>query len=365
MLVALLVVCFEVTKDVPKRNVLVSYQADESMRTIPVVLLLERDSETVIVGDGYQGEIGATLAEDPKAALPEGFSFCISVRAPAFPGHLEFGTLVDPTGDLWFKLSLIGLGVDSVGSGGGSGETAYSVMLDRDEGSGSDWGSRIGSGELVYPMEWVRVCVGIDTSTGLLRVVANGKLVIDTVDFKSGNVALKGRTPLKDLTGMFFGQWPILYGGLIMQEFTQLEVFSSVLPVAHMVPFTTAGTPQCGWEGKGDYLAWADTKWTLAGGAVMGKVAALIQKFPKIFLLQNHLQLFQDEPCVPTSNFRLYTLSAWEFQQAVDLCKNIGEGWLPPVRRSPSFPQGRPQKTGLCGIFSLKNGMVHTIPCTL
>ena len=104
--------------------------------------------------------------------------------------------------------------------------------------------------------------MAVNTTSGLIHWVVEGTLVVaeEFLEVKSSN------GPLKDLGGkLVLGA--NLYGGSWMasaQKVTNLDIFSSPLPIKKMESMTMSGLCV---EEEGDYLAWGDMEWNLHGQA--------------------------------------------------------------------------------------------------
>ena len=107
---------------------------------------------------------------------------------------------------------------------------------------------------LFYPLQWTRVCFSSNSNTSTVRLVVDGELLVEKVwkvKKKPDNINL--------VLGM--SEKPYEDPG----RTTNLNIFSSALPVEQMKLQTSAGEDECGLEG--DFLSWEksleEEEWTL------------------------------------------------------------------------------------------------------
>ena len=269
--------------------------------TISVISLTDRTEEG--------GESLGAVLKDPGSALPPTFTYCLAINCPAFSPTISIGTLVHQNLS-WFELQMYPYHNHLPNI------TVYAVKLCTNPGN-DDCGDKnvLVLDEvtpMVFPFQWIRVCVGFDLSMGLLRVMVDGLLIADT---HISSLQMGADRP-KNLDGMLFGNWPLEAVGNRMIQFSQLEVFSSLLSVERMTRQTVGGSADC--ASPGDYLTWEATEWRLTGGARRGKIWA-------------------DQPCAAQPKFQVYTLAGYHFEAARGVCDNIGGGRMVPVSTSEEF----------------------------
>ena len=103
--------------------------------------------------------------------------------------------------------------------------------------------------------------MAVNTTSGLIHWVVDGTLVLDGDFVQMKNPKSRPRDLSRKLVlgaQSYGGSWKAA-----TQKVTNLEVFSSPLPIEKMKTMTTAGS--CVEEG--DYLAWGDMEWILHGQA--------------------------------------------------------------------------------------------------
>ena len=120
----------------------------------------------------------------------------------------------------------------------------------------------------IVPHSWYHVCMGLDTVSGLLRMVANGVEVVDEErDYFRNTTAWKPKS-LQGKLVVFKGA----VGGLWFQyssTFSNLDIFSSMLSIEKMILRTSSATEDsC--TSPGDYLSWSAAQWNITGGVTTG-----------------------------------------------------------------------------------------------
>ena len=156
----------------------------------------------------------------------------------------------------------------------------------------------------LFPFQWIRPCITLDTPTGQIQVVVNGHVLENSVYQLLKDLATVRPT---NINGIYFGQF---YSKNSMAKFTNLQIFSSVLSIQRMVAITSAGSEECG--ATGDLMAWQDMQWTLSGTAQMETV-------------------FMDDPCTIVSDVHVFTGVAEFLSEAVNHCRKIRNGQLVSV----------------------------------
>ena len=186
----------------------------------------------------------ATLANDPRAALPESFTICSDIMSvfSTKRNYLMFFNLLGRDGEPFLS----------------------AIMVD-----GKFFTTRVAKGKtaIVFPNKWVRSCMAIHTVSGIIQWVVDGSLVENnTID------ALKGPKVPIDLNGRIIlgarkvskKSWYVLSNKL-----TNLNIFSCLL-LLELMQRRTNGEDICLEEG--DYLAWSEMKWDLQGRATIEKI---------------------------------------------------------------------------------------------
>ena len=119
----------------------------------------------------------------------------------------------------------------------------------------------------VFPNQWVRSCMAVDTVSGMIQWVVDGKLV----DNRTLGVLKDSKLP-KDLNGKIIlgaTQLQTKQWWVFSNKLTNLNIFASLLPLSVMQR-RTKGDDICLEEG--DYFAWSEMQWDLSEGAFMEKI---------------------------------------------------------------------------------------------
>ena len=146
-----------------------------------------------------------SVANDPKSNLPDSFTICSSLLIKYINSANNFVTMFKADGTHWFTLDLA--------SGQRNLETMTETMkiYYEDPATGKYANEMfLNTGIAIVPHSWYHICMGLDTVSGLLRIVVNGMKVVDkekdyfrnTKDWKSSSVLGKvlGRDSTQDCT---------------------------------------------------------------------------------------------------------------------------------------------------------------------
>ena len=131
----------------------------------------------------------------------------------------------------------------------------------------------------IVPHSWYHVCLGLDTVSGLLRIVVNGiKVVDEEKEFFRNTSAWKPQS----LAGkvLVFKGYATSFWTQYRGKFSNMNIFSSMIPLETMM-MRTSGYGDC--TGPGDYLSWADMEWSVSGDVASGVVVQeeLCQRYEK------------------------------------------------------------------------------------
>ena len=209
----------------------------------------------------------AVLKNHPGTVMPLSFTICSDIMTvySTKPNRLMFFNLFGNDGDHLLRAIMM------------------SELLLTDVGA---------SGQIptVFPNQWVRSCMAVDTVSGMIQWVVDGNLVENrTVD------VLKDSKLPKDLNGK------IILGATQLQtkkwwvfsnKLTNLNIFASLLPPSVMQR-RTKGDDICLEEG--DYFAWNEMQWDLSDGAFMEKINQ--EELNTKPLLNFYTALFAKEDC--------------------------------------------------------------------
>ena len=193
----------------------------------------------------------AELKNDHPASLPPSFTICSTLMLKSCPdqGYPVFFTILDNERAQF--LAPISVHEDPVSSlkifyrDGASGEVIRKIPP-------------------LFPNQWTRSCMAINTTSGLIQWVVEGTLVMNITSEEVKNSKNKPTGLSKKL---ILGARS--YGGVWKapsQRVTNINIFSSPLSIEKMKDMTASGL--CGEEG--DYLGWGDMEWFLHGLARRG-----------------------------------------------------------------------------------------------
>ena len=187
----------------------------------------------------------AVLDNDPRAALPQSFTICSTILS---------GFKTTPHNVLMF-FNLFGNDREQILPAVMFGENFYTT--------------KVASGQIptVFPNQWLRSCMAVDSTSGMVQWVVDGILVenrtFDNLRVSKIPTNLSG----KIILGAY--QSPIKSWQVFSNKLTNLNIFSSLLPLPEMQR-KTKGEEVCLEEG--DYLAWEEMTWDLRGGATTEKI---------------------------------------------------------------------------------------------
>ena len=234
----------------------------------------------------------AELKHDPGASLPSSFTICVSVLVTTENLDPFLFSLTRNDGRQWFSAAVRQLG-NFVGKKffyEGANQYAHLDTVP------------------IFPNEWVRSCLALNTVSGLVQWVARGELV----DNSTFAVIAESKDIPKDLTGK------LILGASFntvaqkwnqkVNKVTNLNIFSSALSVEKMQEYTEAENG-CGEDG--DYLSWDEMQWKLHGDAKL-----------------EHLDIV--EACAVQS-WSLYPTGFPEMDSCMHFCENLGGTRVPPV----------------------------------
>ena len=200
------------------------------------------DERLIYGGDGLDYDY-VTLANDVKGNLPFSFTVCLSIYSKFRPGLNDFSILdmYKQDGSHWFHLN----------PGDIKRRTSETVEIYYENPKTKKRGTDSFSGYFpIVPHSWYHFCMGLDTVSGLLRIVVNGRLVVneekeyfkDTTESKPASVEGK----ILIFKGYHAGFWYQHWGTV-----SNLNIFSSMMSSDDMEKRTSGGE-DC--YSPGDYL---------------------------------------------------------------------------------------------------------------
>ena len=153
----------------------------------------------------------------------------------------------------------------------------------------------------IFALQWIMFCFSLDSLSGRVKLTLDTKLVVDEIheDFVSTN----------------WSSFPIIlrlgmdYDKENSRRVSNLNMFSSALPVQRMQGLTKAGGAECG--APGDFLQWEEANLTLNGNSTQHRVDP------------------REGPCWVRSKVHVY-FGDWTQPKCMEHCKKLG-GISPPV----------------------------------
>ena len=189
----------------------------------------------------------AELNFDPKGNLPDLFTICSSLMTPSCPSYWwpSFFTILDNDKAQFFAPVK------------GHKDMTSLLKIYFQEGSKSV----VGKIPPLFPNQWIKSCLSINTTSGFITWVVEGVVILNTTSDELSNSTSRPKDLSKKLVlgaKSFGGFW-----GASNSKVTNVNIFSYPLSVERMKRMTEEGS--C--VEKGDYLAWEDMEWVLHGRA--------------------------------------------------------------------------------------------------
>ena len=149
----------------------------------------------------------------------------------------------------------------------------------------------------IFPLQWNMFCLSMDSLTGRIKMTFDAQLIFDKIQ--------------EDFVGLDWGAWPLTFQlGSGSRNVSNLNVFSSALPVEKMKALTEAGGDECG--SPGDFLRWDEASSTLNDTAKLFKVDP------------------REGPCWKKSQVHVYSGELRQ-EECMQLCQKVGDERSPPV----------------------------------
>ena len=139
-----------------------------------------------------------TLANDPKANLPESFTVCSSLFIKFMLTKNNFIEILKEDGTHWFQMDLEHLRDFST-------LTERITLIYHNPISGKEEVMKFWDNVVpITPHAWYHICLGLDTVSGLLRIVINGfEIVNEEKDFFKNTSSIKPTS----VAGKFLGEF--------------------------------------------------------------------------------------------------------------------------------------------------------------
>ena len=187
-----------------------------------------------------------TLADDPKGNLPESYTACSSVFAKFITTDTAIIEMLKQDGTPWYSLALSD-------SRSREYDTMSQILIfwyDNPTTGMFEVEFLTDSHIPIVPHSWYHICMGLDTVSGLVRIVVNG---IEVVNEEKEYLQNTAQWKPKSLDGklLLFKSYISGYWYQHRSIISNLNIFSSMMSVEMMVSRTTGGD-DC--DSPGDYL---------------------------------------------------------------------------------------------------------------
>ena len=141
---------------------------------------------SLIFGDEYKMTDYVTLSNDPRANLPDSFTVCSSLFIKFMLTKNNFIEIYKEDGTHWFQMDLEHLRDFST-------LTERVTLVYHSPVTGKDEVVKFWDQVLpIIPHSWYHICLGLDTVSGLLRIVINGfEIVNEEMDFFRDTTSIK------------------------------------------------------------------------------------------------------------------------------------------------------------------------------
>ena len=228
----------------------------------------------------------AELKHDPRASLPNSFTICSTIMKINCPNYVmpAFFAILDNDRAMFFAP------VSSARS------LVSFLKIFYLQGSSEQVNGMIPP---LFPSQWTRSCMAINTTSGLIHWVVEGTHVLTTTSEEVKNSKSRPRDLSRKLVlgaRSYAGVWKAS-----SSKVTNLNIFSSPLSIEEMKSMTKgANCPQ-----EGDYLAWKDMEWIFHGKAGMETVN-------------------QEEPCKGEPFVNVYHTKFPDMNACMHHCQNLG-----------------------------------------
>ena len=196
--------------------------------------------EDLVFGEENLVKDYVTLANDPKANFPDTFTVCSSLFVKFFATDNDIITMLKEDGTPWITLtmrvrdedfkSLSEMYVSDVSVYVGI-QYIYNTVIP------------------IVPHSWYHICMGVDSASGLLRIIVNGIEVVNVeVHYLKNQNEWK---PLSLVGKVYVFKISIGFWVQTRSTFSNLNIFSSMMSAEDMVIRTSGGD---GCSSPGDYL---------------------------------------------------------------------------------------------------------------
>ena len=133
--------------------------------------------EKIIFGGEHLIKDYVTLANDPTGNLPDSYTVCTSVFVKYSTSDVNIIEMLKQDGSHWYLLELSATNRNYEKFSESMQISVVNPTTGKDE-----WEVFTNAVIPIVAHSWYHVCMGLDTVSGLLRIVVNGKVVTDAVE---------------------------------------------------------------------------------------------------------------------------------------------------------------------------------------
>ena len=221
-----------------------------------------------------------TLANGPEETLPHSYTVCSSVFVNFFTSSKAVIQLLKRDGTPWYLFDFGAARIYDKQS-----ET-LDIWYENPISGKNEFENFSKTRLLIVPHSWYHICMGLDTVSGLLRIVVNGKEVVnEEKDYFRDTTAWKPQSVVGKV--LLFKGYQAGYWYQHRGSFSNLNIFRSMMSVEDMVTRTAGGE---GCDTPGDYLrltintylqaftvvkylySWEEAQWNVTGNVVTGSI---------------------------------------------------------------------------------------------
>ena len=201
--------------------------------------------DKIIFGGEHLIKDYVTLANDPTGNLPDSYTVCTSVFVKYSTSDVNIIEMLKQDGSHWYLLELSATNRNYEKFSESMQISVVNPTTEKDE-----WEVFTNAVIPIVAHSWYHVCMGLDTVSGLLRIVVNG---IEVVNEKKEYLQNTAQWKPKSLDGklLLFKSYISGYWYQHRSIISNLNIFSSMMSVEDMVSRTTGGD-DC--DSPGDYL---------------------------------------------------------------------------------------------------------------
>ena len=199
--------------------------------------------EDIVFGEEHLISDYITLDNDPNSNLPDSYTVCSSVYVQYCTSNKGIVAMLKRDGSPWYSVEIF------------TNDRQYEqksekfVIWYENPTTGKSSSDQISSTVSIVPHSWYHICMGLDTVSGLLRIVVNGVVMVnEEKEYFRNTVQWKPKS-LKGKLLLFKSYLSVWYQNRGITS--NLNIFNDMMSVEKMVSRTTGGD-DC--SSPGDYI---------------------------------------------------------------------------------------------------------------